>query len=132
MSIQIIISEEEILGTPNNSELGEKVRNILWESQNKLSFEDEHFRLDIAPDGSVKRIIKPWICSVCGEDTNKIESDYLVGYDHLSCIIQDELDKCVICGKTSPYHKDTHINQRVGYVEGAGQSCWQPENCGKK
>lgn len=132
MSIQITISEKEIIETPNNYELGEKIRTMLQELKNKPSFDDEHFRLDIAPDGTVKRFIKPWICSICGEDTKKIESDYLVGYDHLSCIIQDGNDKCVICGKESPYSKNTHIDLRVGYVEGAGQSCWQPENCGKK
>ena len=38
-------------------------------------------------------------------------------------------DKCVICGKESPYDHKTHIDYRVGYVEGGGQTCFQPKIC---
>ena len=41
-------------------------------------------------------------------------------------------DKCVICGKESPYKVSTHINHRYGYVEGAGQGCFTPNQCEKK
>ena len=34
-----------------------------------------------------------------------------------------EKDKCVICGCETEYTKDTHINNRFGYVEGCGQCC---------
>lgn len=30
---------------------------------------------------------------------------------------------CVLCGKESIYDKDTHIDRRYFYVEGAGQLC---------
>lgn len=43
----------------------------------------------------------------------------------------DPQDKCVICGKESPYKISTHIDRRIGYIEGAGQGCFQPKNCGK-
>lgn len=33
-------------------------------------------------------------------------------------------DKCVICGQESPYDETTHIDQRRGYVEGVGQTCF--------
>lgn len=33
-------------------------------------------------------------------------------------------DNCVICGRKSPYTVDTHIDMRIGYVEGAGQGCF--------
>jgi hypothetical protein len=32
-------------------------------------------------------------------------------------------DLCIMCGKESPYDFNTHIDYRVGYVEGAGQLC---------
>ena len=39
-------------------------------------------------------------------------------------------DECVICGKKSPYTIDTHIDYRVGFIEGAGQGCFLG-NCEK-
>jgi len=32
-------------------------------------------------------------------------------------------DKCVSCGKDSLYSRETHIDYRIGYIEGAGQLC---------
>lgn len=32
-------------------------------------------------------------------------------------------DKCVNCNCDSLYDKETHIDQRLGYVVGAGQLC---------
>ena len=32
-------------------------------------------------------------------------------------------DKCILCGEDSSYEFETHIDMRVGYVEGAGQLC---------
>jgi hypothetical protein len=40
-------------------------------------------------------------------------------------------DKCVICGKESPYKVSTHIDMRNGYVEGVGQTCFNPKECEK-
>ena len=34
-----------------------------------------------------------------------------------------EKEKCVICGKETDVYKDTHINFRDCYIEGAGQLC---------
>jgi hypothetical protein len=37
-------------------------------------------------------------------------------------------DKCITCGKETPYDKDLHINNRLWYVECAGQlcrACWE-------
>lgn len=39
------------------------------------------------------------------------------------------IDKCVICGKDTPYRFNDHIDTRIGYVEGAGQGCFQPTMC---
>ena len=32
-------------------------------------------------------------------------------------------DKCINCKKETLYSKETHIDFRLGYVEGAGQLC---------
>jgi|TARA_Y100000310_G_scaffold341398_1_gene440405 hypothetical protein len=32
-------------------------------------------------------------------------------------------DKCVSCKKESLYSKETHIDFRLGYIEGVGQLC---------
>lgn len=44
-------------------------------------------------------------------------------------INENSYDKCVICGKESPYLRSTHIDVRIGYVEGAGQGCFQTNIC---
>ena len=140
MSIQVTLTEKEILDTPNDAMLGELTRNKYWQArrnQEGPQYDDEHFGIVIGEDGLVKSIIHPYTCSICGGDTSEIDYDYLVGYDHLGCVLKEEqeskdmLDKCVICGKESPYLRSTHIDLRVGYVEGGGQGCFQPNECGK-
>lgn len=42
-----------------------------------------------------------------------------------------EYEHCMICGKISPYTKNTHTFDRVGYVIGQGQGCYQPNKCDK-
>lgn len=81
MSKDIILTESEILNTPNDYSLGELAR------------------------------IKYW--------TNK---EGLKGNP-------DSLDVCVICGKETPYLRSVHIDYRIGYVEGSGQGCYQPNIC---
>jgi len=34
-----------------------------------------------------------------------------------------ERDNCVSCGEETEYYKDTHIDFRKHYIEGAGQLC---------
>ena len=38
-------------------------------------------------------------------------------------------DVCVICGKDTPYTIETHIYNRIGYIEGTGQGCHNPIIC---
>jgi len=38
-------------------------------------------------------------------------------------------DTCVLCGVETPYEFETHIDMRIGYIEGAGQLC---RNCYRK
>lgn len=32
-------------------------------------------------------------------------------------------DVCVLCGVETPYDYETHVDLRLGYIEGAGQLC---------
>lgn len=32
-------------------------------------------------------------------------------------------DRCILCGAETAYDETTHIDMRVGYIEGAGQLC---------
>jgi hypothetical protein len=61
--------------------------------------------------------------------------DYVSDYEVLDWFNKkypnDEFDKCVLCSKVSPYTKNTHIDNRIGYVEGAGQGCFTPKQCNK-
>lgn len=139
MGITVTLTAEEILNTPNDFELGNLARNKYWQERRNLEgppHDDEHFMMEINPDGTVKNIIRPWTCSICGKDTSEVEYDYLVGYDHLGCVLQgdpkmDEKERCVICGQESPYLRSTNIYDRIGYVEGGGQGCFQPHKCDK-
>jgi hypothetical protein len=69
----------------------------------------------------------PFICKYCGKDTSEVDYDYLSDYDHLSCALEtemkDEFDHCVLCGVETAYKRSTHIDMRLGYIEGAGQLC---------
>ena len=70
----------------------------------------------------------PFICKYCGKDTSEVDYDYLHGHDHLSCTLEaenksNEFDHCVLCGVETVYKRNTHIDMRIGYVEGAGQLC---------
>lgn len=78
MSIKIIISEEEIIKTPNDYELGKLVR-------------EKYFKMSK----------------------------------------NDEYDTCIECGKKTPYLIKTHIDLREGYIEGFGQTCFNPNACKK-
>jgi|LauGreDrversion4_2_1035121.scaffolds.fasta_scaffold01417_11 hypothetical protein len=41
----------------------------------------------------------------------------------VSFVSDDGFDKCVICGRVTQYHHSTPVDMRIGYVEGAGQTC---------
>jgi hypothetical protein len=36
---------------------------------------------------------------------------------------EQEIDCCVNCGDETQYKKSDHIDNRMGYIEGAGQLC---------
>ncbi len=35
--------------------------------------------------------MKEFICAYCGKDTSNVDYDYLVGWNHLSCVLMDQL-----------------------------------------
>jgi len=83
MSIEITITEKEILENSNDFALGSLVREKYWETKQEME------------------------------------------------TIMDSHDVCVLCGKETPYLRSTHIDYRIGYVEGLGQTCYQPSICDK-
>jgi hypothetical protein len=36
---------------------------------------------------------------------------------------KEPLDICIICGKDTQYTRSTNIDNRIGYIEGCGQTC---------
>lgn len=65
----ITISAEDILNTPNDQELGAKLRQKYWET------------IGETPEPQMT-------CSYCGRDTSEVDYDYLVNTDHLECILK--------------------------------------------
>jgi hypothetical protein len=76
-------------GTIYRRKVGEKQREVITKKQFKT--ETRH---DLG--GSYEVEVKEtdgWNCSYCGENTFEVESDYLVGVDHLSCLLKNDTEK---------------------------------------
>jgi hypothetical protein len=114
MSIMVNLTEKEILNTPNDSELGEKVRAKYWE-QREIQTEEQKLR---------EKDDESYI--LVTDDNGMVIGMHLPSENDFT---DNGYDKCVICGKVSPYKTTTHIDLRIGYVEGAGQGCFQPTLC---
>jgi hypothetical protein len=39
--------------------------------------------------------MKEYICAYCGKDTSGVDYDYLVGWNHLSCVLMDQLSDAI-------------------------------------
>jgi hypothetical protein len=101
MEIKVTVTEKEIRDNSNDYDLGKLVRNKYWQAQRDQEgpkFDDERFFLDIDEDGLVRSIIRP---------------------------TQGEYDTCSMCGQETKYLKSTSVDMRIGYIEGAGQLCFQ-------
>lgn len=68
----ITISAEDILNTPNDFDLGAKVRSLYWSQTNQNS-------------------TNTWVCKYCGQDTSNIDYEYLDGSNHLNCILKTNI-----------------------------------------
>jgi hypothetical protein len=76
-------------GTIYRRKIGEKKREVITKKQFK-----PETRHDMG--GSYEAEVKEtdgWNCSYCGENTFEVESDYLVGVDHLSCLLKYDIEK---------------------------------------
>ena len=76
-------------GTIYRRKIGEKKREVITKKQ---------FKTETLHDmgGSYEVEVKEtdgWKCSYCGENTFEVESDYLVGVDHLSCLLKYDIEK---------------------------------------
>ena len=94
---QLLLDGKEtfIYESPDNGstiyrrKIGEQKREVITKKQFKT--ETRH---DLG--GSYEVEIKEtdgWNCSYCGENTFEVESDYLVGVDHLSCLLKNDTEK---------------------------------------
>lgn len=50
-------------------------------------------------------------------------------FEEMANLLKPEVEKCVLCGAETPYVKETPIELRFHYIEGAGQLC---KNCYNK
>jgi hypothetical protein len=92
---QLLLDGKEtfIYESPDNGstiyrrKIGEKKREVITKNQSKTLHD---------MGGSYEVEVKEtdgWICSYCGDNTFQVESDYLVGVDHLSCLLKNDTEK---------------------------------------
>ena len=76
-------------GTIYRRKIGQKEREVITKKQFKTETRHDMggtYEVDVKEtDG--------WNCSYCGENTFEVESDYLVGVDHLSCLLKYDIEK---------------------------------------
>lgn len=110
MEINFVVTEKEVIDIPNNLELGKYIRKKFWDIKENIDKAngDNYF--------------------VINEMIEAIQSNRLIENNKLH-VSENGFDKCVICGRETPYSINENINIRIGYVEGAGQGCFQPKFC---
>lgn len=87
--------EEYIYDSPDNGstiyrrKLGQKETELV--TSKKAKTETRH---DLGGSYEVEISETPdWVCSYCGENTYDVDFDYLVGVDHLSCLLKNDTEK---------------------------------------
>jgi hypothetical protein len=75
---------------------------------------EQHIPLQINDDGLVTNV---------GHDMGG-------SYEYTTNKDGESYDNCVVCGKQTQYKTSTHIDMRVGYVEGVGQTCYNCNTAG--
>jgi len=68
--------------------IGESKRELI--SKKRFRTETRH---DMGGSYDVMLNVGKWICDYCGEDTDEVENDYLIGTNHLSCVLKNEREK---------------------------------------
>ncbi len=96
---QLLLEGEEtfIYDSPDNG--GTIYRRKIGDSKKEL-VSKKGFKTEVRHDmgGSyevsvkekVGRPMSEWVCSYCGDHTYQVDSDYLVGVDHLSCLLKND------------------------------------------
>ena len=62
--------------TPNDMELGKKIRELYFEQQEEETLHATY--------------LEHWTCDHCGKHTHEVDSDYMVGTNHLECELKLE------------------------------------------
>ena len=62
--------------TPNDMELGKKIRELYFEQQEAEKLHDTY--------------LEHWTCDHCGKHTHEVDYDYMVGTNHLECELKLE------------------------------------------
>ncbi len=57
------------------------------------------------------------------KDTTNYGPRPKIGFNGQKPRAQEEMESCVLCGKSTIYPKNMHIDYRMYYVEGVGQLC---------
>jgi hypothetical protein len=78
-------------GTIYRRKVGEKQREIIAKKQSK-TLHDMGGSYEISVKEKVQRPMSEWYCSYCGDHTYEVDSDYLVGVDHLSCLLKNDTE----------------------------------------
>ena len=70
--------------TPNDMELGKKVREYYWHTMGMGTYSHREEELD-------KSYLEHWTCDHCGKHTHEVDYDYLAnGTNHLECELKLE------------------------------------------
>ena len=54
-----------------------------------------------------------WVCGICGENTYDVDSDYLSGVNHMSCLLKEEMKNHPNCEES----KIDVIKEEIGYIK---------------
>jgi hypothetical protein len=120
MKINVFVSEDEIQSNPNLHDLGKLVFERYLDTKKRLNIDEMTIK------------VATTTCPNCNRDLSNLSENDLDGCGDPNCgkiLSEEEYDLCVICHKKSPYLKSTHIDKRIGYVEGVGQTCFIGKYC---
>jgi hypothetical protein len=78
-------------GTIYRRKIGEKKREVITKNQSK-TLHDMGGSYEVSVKEKVQRPMSEWYCSYCGDHTYEVDSDYLVGVDHLSCLLKNDTE----------------------------------------
>ena len=72
---------------------GEKKKELITNGKSKTeTHHDMGGSYEVSVKEKVQRPMSEWVCSYCGDHTYEVDSDYLVGVDHLSCLLKNDIE----------------------------------------